>query len=131
MLKNKGGISVTVLGVLLLAVAVILIGILVYQNSGQSVSFNTPSQTVLLSNGSVFYGKIVRMGTSYIELNDVFYVQRNVNPETKAVTNVLIKRGNEFHQPDRMILNRDHVLLLEPVSTNSKVADLITKTKKE
>ena len=131
MLKNKGGISVTVLGVLLLVVVVVLLGILVYQNAGQSVSFKTPYQTVLLSNGSVFYGKIVRMGASYIELNDVFYVQRNVNPETKAVTNVLIKRGNEFHQPDRMILNRDHVLLLEPVGTDSKVADLIAKTKKE
>lgn len=84
---------------------------------------------VLLTNGSVYFGKIEGLGTSYPVLRDVFYVQSNVNQETKAVSNVLVKRGKEWHAPDRMFLNEKAIVLVEPVGSDSAVAKLISESK--
>jgi hypothetical protein len=84
---------------------------------------------VLLTNGSVYFGRIEGLGGPYPVLRDVFYVQSNVNQETKAVSNVLVKRGKEWHAPDRMILNEKAIVLVEPVGTDSAVAKLIAESK--
>ena len=60
-------------------------------------------------------------------LQDVYYIQSRQNPETKQVSNVLVKRGQEWHSPDRMIVNRRQVILLEPVTETSQVARLIAE----
>ena len=106
---------------------------LLYQRflPGNNLTFQTPYQTVLLSNGSVYYGRVDKIDSRHLVLTDVFYVQGQVNQETKAVTNILIKRGKEWHRPERMILNRDHVILMEPVHPESQVAKLIEDSKKE
>jgi hypothetical protein len=90
----------------------------------------TPYSAVLLDTGQLYYGKLVNAGSSFPELTDVYYIQSSVNPETKAVTSVLVRRGNEWHGPDRMFLNERHIVLIEPVGTNSKVAQLIEDDKK-
>ena len=90
---------------------------------------NTPYAAVLLDNGQVYYGKLANAGSKFPELTDVYYIQSQVNQETKAVTNILVRRGNEWHGPDRMFLNERHVVLIEPVGTNSKVAELIQADK--
>jgi hypothetical protein len=84
---------------------------------------------VLLTNGSVYFGHLEGLGTPYPVLRDVYYVQSDVNQETKAVSNVLVKRGKEWHAPDRMILNEKSVVFIEPVGTDSKVAQLIADSK--
>jgi len=89
----------------------------------------TPYAAVLLDNGQVYYGKLTHAGSKFPELTDVYYIQSQVNQETKAVTNILVRRGNEWHGPDRMFLNERHVILIEPVGTNSKVAELIQADK--
>jgi hypothetical protein len=89
----------------------------------------TPYAAVLLDNGNLYYGKLVNAGSSFPELTDVYYIQSQVNQETKAVTSVLVRRGNEWHGPDRMFLNDRHIVLIEPVGTNSKVAQLIEADK--
>jgi hypothetical protein len=89
----------------------------------------TPYAAVLLDNGNLYYGKLVNAGSSFPELTDVYYIQSQVNQETKAVTSVLVRRGNEWHGPDRMFLNARHIVLIEPVGTNSKVAQLIEADK--
>lgn len=60
----------------------------------------------------------------------MYYVQGGVNQETKGVSNVLIKRGNEWHGPDRMIINRNAIVFIEPVGADSKVARLIAESKR-
>src|SRR5258708_1182534 len=87
----------------------------------------TPYAAILLDNGQVYYGKLVNAGSRFPELTDVYYVQSQVNPDTKAVSNTLVRRGNEWHGPDRMLLNERHVVLIEPVGTGSKVAQLISR----
>lgn len=89
----------------------------------------TPYAAVLLDNGQLYYGKLTNAGSNFPELTDVYYIQSQVNQETKAVTNVLIRRGNEWHGPDRMFLNERHVVLMEPVGAGSKVAKLIEEDK--
>jgi hypothetical protein len=89
----------------------------------------TPYAAILLDNGQVYYGKLTNAGAEFPELTDVYYVQSQVNSDTKAVSNILVRRGNEWHGPDRMFLNERHITLIEPVGTGSKVAQLIEADK--
>src|SRR5258707_9745202 len=99
---------------------------------------NTPSAAidpkkyyaVLLSNGSVYFGLVEGLGTPYTVIKDVYYVQSNVNQETKAVSNALVKRGKEWHGPDRMTINEKAIVFLEPVGKDSRVSQLIEESKK-
>ena len=93
------------------------------------VKFDTTYQAVLLDNGSVYFGKLQGVGTDYPVLTDVYYVQSQANQETKEVKNTLIRRGNEWHAPDRIVLNARHIVLMEPVGPNSTVAKLIAQDK--
>ncbi len=91
----------------------------------------TPYQAVLLSNGSAYFGKLEGLGTPYPVLREVFYVQSVTNAETKQVSNVLVKRGKEWHAPDRMILNANMIVFVEPVTPGSRVAQLISEAKNQ
>jgi hypothetical protein len=120
-----------VTGLLLCVVLVFSSGCSPNANSGgNAVSFTTPYQAVLLSNGSVYYGKLSGYGTASPVLTDVFYILGKSDPETKQVSNVLVKRGKELHGPDRMYLNATHIVFVEPVGPDSKVAQLINETSK-
>ena len=95
----------------------------------------TPYQAVALMNGQLFFGRLETggndWGNDYMVLRDVFYIQARQNPETKAVANVLVKRGGEAHQPERMLINRRQVLLIEPVKADSQIAKLIAEQNKQ
>jgi hypothetical protein len=90
----------------------------------QKINFKTEYQAVFLPNGQVYFGK-VEQGTDYITLTDVFYIQGQVNKETKEVTNILLKRGKEWHGPDAMYISKGAVAMIEPVAADSQVAKLI------
>jgi len=96
-----------------------------------AVAFSTPYQAVVLINNSVYYGKLSGWGTANPVLTDVFYIVSKTNPDTKQVSNVLIKRGKELHGPDRMYLNPNQIILVEPVGPDSKVAQLISEANKQ
>ena len=95
------------------------------------MKFDTAYQAVLLSNGNVYFGKLGDYGGRFPVLTDVFYIQSSVNPDTKQPVNVLVKRGKELHSPDRMYLNPNQIILVEPVSPNSKVMQLILEQRKQ
>lgn len=123
---------------MLKAVGVGLLGLILggaavygWTGSHRSITtFNTPYQAVLLDTGQVYYGKITKLGTDLPELRDVFYIQGQTNPDTKQVTNILVRRGREFHSPDHMVINARHIVVVEPVGEHSKVADLIAEQNK-
>lgn len=98
---------------------------------GSAPKFETAYQAVFMANGQVFFGKLSGLGTEHPRLDDVFYVQQQVNPETKQATGVLIRRGREWHGPSYMILNGRSILLVEPVGADSKVAQLIAEAQKQ
>jgi hypothetical protein len=100
------------------------------QRSG-SVTLSTPYQAVLLSNGQAFFGKLENAASAFPVLTDVHYVQVQVNPQTKQQTNLLVRRGKEWHAPDRTVLNGRHIVLIEPVAEGSEVAKLIAELRKQ
>jgi hypothetical protein len=89
------------------------------------VQFETTYQAVLLGNGAVYFGRLQGFGTARPVLTNVYYVVGKTDPETKQVSNILVKRGKEWHQPDRMYLNPSQIVFVEPVGKDSKVAQLI------
>ncbi|MBV8845234.1 MAG: hypothetical protein JO307_20705 [Bryobacterales bacterium] len=94
-------------------------------------TFNTDYQAVLLDTGLVYYGRITGLDTDYPVLHDVYYVQQTTDATTKQVSNILIRRGNEWHSPEMTVLNARHIVLVEPVGPNSKVAQLIAADQKK
>ena len=124
--SNKSGSLTTAL--IVLGAALVIFGASFwYVHHNRSVALTTPYQAVLLSNGSAYFGRLEGLGTDYPVLRDVFYVQSRQDPTTKAVSNILVKRGQEWHAPDRMILNAKMIVLVEPVSPSSRVAGLIAQ----
>jgi len=82
------------------------------QREAAKPEMTTPYQAVLLSNGSAYFGRLEGLGTPYPVLREVYYVQTRVNQDTKETTNILVKRGKEWHQPDHMILNANMIVLV-------------------
>jgi hypothetical protein len=87
--------------------------------------FSTEYQAVFLDNGQAYFGKIENTGGNYPLLRNVYYIGRQASPDGKEVRNILVKRGNEWHGPEYMYLNKQHIVLIEPVAANSRVAQLI------
>jgi len=71
-------------------------------DSAPASSVIDPNQyyAVLLSNNSVYFGKLEGATTDFPVMHDVYYVQSVVDKDTKAVNNILVKRGKEWHGPD-------------------------------
>ena len=123
----------TVVGrfVLLVVLGVLFVASGCGKGSGSSsnITLDTEYQAVFLDNGQVFFGKLSEAGSDYPLLKEVFYVQTQTNPETKEVRSILIKRGNEWHGPTSMRVNSKHIVVIEPVSAESKVSKLIAEAK--
>ncbi|MGC1967309.1 MAG: hypothetical protein WA673_12665 [Candidatus Acidiferrales bacterium] len=123
-------------GIVLVQIVWIVVGLtvlaaaawhLLAQVQSSDTKFTTPYQAVLLTNVSVYFGHLSGYGGHTPVLTDVYYVVSQTNPETKQVNNVLVHRGKELHEPDRMYLNPQSIVFVEPVGTDSKVAQLIAR----
>jgi hypothetical protein len=104
------------------------------KQAAQQIRLSSDYKAVFLDNGQIFFGKLDEQGESYLVLSDVFYVQNQVlqdpqDPTKKEVKNILVKRGNEWHGPDQMYVERNHIVVIEPVSANSRVSQLIKEAK--
>jgi len=98
---------------------------------------------VFLTNKQVYFGKLEDLKSEYPVLKDVYYlkVQEGIQPPTidedgKAVKAKLapqqevklIKLGNEMHGPkDEIQLNKDHILYIESLKSDSKIVEAIKK----
>ena len=87
--------------------------------------FSSEYQAVFMDNGQVVFGKLEQFGSEYPVLRNPFTVQNQSNPETKQVSSALVRRGVELHGPDYMVLNARHIVVVEPVAENSRVAQVI------
>jgi hypothetical protein len=120
-------VRIKIWGTAVLAVA-IAAGLVYWFSRDRQLAAKTRGyQAVLLDNNQVYFGKITDLGTDYPVLTDVFYIQTTVNPETKQQNNILLKRGKEWHAPDKMVLNARHIIMIEPVTAGSTVAKLIAQ----
>lgn len=126
MARARGSRALPVL--LALLIVVVIAGfVLDWRSKNTATIFPTPYQAVLLSNGGVYYGKLQGYGTQHPVLTNVFYIVTRTDPKTNASSNILVKRGKELHEPDRMYLNPNSIVFVETVGANSKVAQLISE----
>jgi hypothetical protein len=129
MMRNQQGSAAVQVVWAVTAIVVVIAAFMIVRNTSPSapVAFSTPYQAVVLVNGAAYYGKLEGYGTSRPVLTEVYYIVTQTNPETKQSSNVLVKRGKELHEPDRMYLNPGQILFVEPVGEKSKVAQLIAQ----
>jgi hypothetical protein len=126
------GTSILVTIVIAALVAMVTAGVTTYFSQHvfhAKVEFTTPYQAVQLNNGAAYFCKVEGLGTPFPVLREVYYIQSRTNAETKQVSNILLKRGTEWWQPDRMIVNANDIVFIEPVAANSRVAELIAEEK--
>lgn len=125
--RERGASVLQVVWILagLLVVAAAAFYIFAAVRNSSSVKFTTPYQAVLLSNGSAYFGQLQGYGGPHPLLTNVFYIVNETDPQTKQPKPVLVKRGKELHEPDRMYLNPNQIVFVETVGPNSKVAQLI------
>jgi hypothetical protein len=129
MMRNQQGSAAVQIVWVIAGIVVIVSAFMFARNTGPGapVAFTTPYQAVLLMNGSAYFGKLEGYGTPQPVLKEVYYIVTQTNPETKQNSSVLVKRGKELHEPDRMYLTPNQILWVEPVGPNSQVAKLIAQ----
>lgn len=94
-------------------------------------------QAVFLENGQVYFGKIVALNSSFINLQNVFYLNSQSQTDEQKTTEssnqfTLIKLGCELHGPyDRMIVNRDQVTFWENLKDDGQVVKTINEWVKQ
>ncbi|SRR5579871_107174 len=129
-MKNQRGVSQWLTSVVVALVLLAIVAVVYWQSQ---IRLTAAYHAVYLDSGQGYFGQVQSLGSPwspYTVLTDVYYVQSVTNPETKQTSNILVKRGKEWHGPDRMIINTRHIVLMEPVSETSKVAQLISESKK-
>lgn len=90
---------------------------------------------VFLSNGQVYFGKLLESNRKDIVLNEVYYLQLSGQGDATTSTSAearfgLVKLGQELHGPtDKLYVNREHVLFVEQLKSDSKVVASIKSGK--
>lgn len=89
---------------------------------------------VFLDNGQVYFGRITKQTSTEVVLNNVFYLKASTDLSTQSTKELpdanlaLVKLGQELYKPqDKMIINKDHVLFLEEMGSNSEIMNAIEK----
>ncbi|OHB16713.1 MAG: hypothetical protein A2605_00970 [Candidatus Zambryskibacteria bacterium RIFOXYD1_FULL_39_35] len=88
---------------------------------------------VFLTNGEVYFGKIIKQDSDQIILKDVFYLQaQKAENGSQSVDNkmILAKLEQQFHGPtDELFINRSQVVFYEKLRDDSKVVESIKNYK--
>lgn len=81
---------------------------------------NSTYVATFLDTNQVFFGRVSSLGYDYVVLKNVYYLQQTDNAGQQGF--VLQKSGSELHGPrDEMHINRDHILLMQPLRDDSQV----------
>src|SRR5579871_612892 len=105
-------------GVILLAIIAGLLALQALHAPNDKIdpqTLRTPYQAVLLSNGLAYFGKVENSNSRFLTLSDVYYIQSRMSQGMKGSApppNVLVKRGKEWHAPDRMTINIQDVVFI-------------------
>ena len=109
---------------------------MLFTNSMVTSPVRTGYQAVFLNNNQVYFGKLANENSQFPVLTDIYYLQVNqaiqpaqtvkgVTPAANPEIN-LVKLGGELHGPtDMMSINRDQILLIEDLRTDSNVVKAI------
>src|SRR5688572_973049 len=91
----------------------------------------TKFQAVFLTSGQVYFGNIVSVNDSFVDLKNIYYlsVNQQVPPKENEKASVsLVKLGCELHGPvDQMVINREQITFWENLKTDGQVSKAIDK----
>ena len=106
-----------------------LFGVQVYQGSAKNAEpqYTTPFQAVQLIGGQVYYGKLSGANTTYPVIQNAYVITRQENPQTHEVTASLIRVSKSPNAPNRITINTRHIVLIEPVATDSQIGKAIAQ----
>lgn len=146
--QRRGGSTVVVVvsAIVVIALLGLVAWLLFMKNTGTAVVVSTALnkdeyQSVFLSNGQVYFGKLQNTDGDSLVLKDIYYLQVDsaIQPssgdesavstktESSDSSNVqLIKLGNELHGPeDQMQITKSQVLFWENLKKDGKVTKAI------
>jgi len=129
MFSMKFATVILLFGILVILVA--LIGTIATNNNTKESSFvNTNDYQAVFVNvtgssgGQAYFGHIASINSSYIVLNDVFYLEAGTSSNQFTLNNL----GCALYNPtDQMVINRDQVDFWENLRSNSQVTSDIGK----
>jgi hypothetical protein len=86
-------------------------------------------QAVFLSNGQTYFGHYVDRLGPYAKIENAFYIQQTPAPnENEAPTSKIVRRGNEFHNPEPFVLlPKTAILFVEDLRADSSVAQFMER----
>lgn len=100
----------------------------------QAVFLNGISTTSGYVNGSLYFGHIIQLNTSYLVLNDVFFLTvAATTDQSQAANPQLTKLGcQQLHSPhDELVVNRSQVAFWENLQDSGKVVQAIKQFKQQ
>lgn len=123
--------------ILIILIVALVVGAAYFYFQSSNARFNSKTyQAVFLDNEQVYFGKVTRQSKESIELADVYYLQVNSSSVLAGINEsaedsfALIKLGNELHGPDdTMFINREHVLYIENLQSDSRIVVAIENHK--
>jgi len=123
---KKHGLVVLIVGIIILIILVVVLTF-VFLGPAMNKTSSSSWSAVFLTNGRSYFGKIVKENTEFITLDDVYYLQvQQVPPSVEGEESQpqlsLMSVGDEIHGPENfMRINKDHVLFIEKLKSNSSV----------
>lgn len=125
---------VIVIGIaILLASVALAVGRGSNTNESQYIS-NSRYQAVFLSNGQVYFGKIINLNSQYVRLANVYYLTQGTSTDKNSNADYsLVKLGcQQIHDPtDQMVINRSQVTFWENLESSGKVVTTIQQFQKQ
>lgn len=122
-----------------LVLVIIVLGAAIFLMPKLKMTKNTEYKAIFLESQQVYFAKVVKEDALSIYLEDVYYIQtqQQVIPATEEGAEdtvkevpVLIKRGQELHQPSGwMQINRDKIISIEQIGAESEILKEIAKVK--
>ena len=83
-------------------------------------------QTVTLTNGGVYFGRMTSVAHDSVVLSDVYEAITSTNPATKQqVTRLVSRRQADWHGPLDMTIPDDRILFIETIGPGSSVGKAI------
>jgi len=129
---------------LVVLIVVVIAGFIFFSYQGDeggtivTVSDSGNYQAVFLANNQVYFGKLASMRGDFLTLTDIYYLQvsQRLQPlqdgqQAPAGQDIsLVKLGGELHGPeDEMQINKQYVLLVEDLRTDSNLVAAIEQYK--
>ena len=101
-------------------------------NTAQAEIDESRYQAVFLSNGQVYFGRITKLTSDTLVLEDIYYLKgegkytQGSGDVTTGAGTSLVKLGEEIHKPDdKMIIERKNVQFFENLKSDGNVSKAI------